>query len=80
MAALLLSNSDSKFRGRIMGIRMLAIYSNVPGLLMAAPLISRFGYPATATLYCVTGITVTVLIAVHWRSHLWRLDAPANRQ
>jgi len=80
MAALLLRNSDARFRGRIMGIRMLAIYSNVPGLLLAAPLISRFGYSATAALYCVTGITVTLLIAVHWRSHLLRGDAPANRQ
>ena len=38
MAALLLRTSDEQFRGRIMGIRMLAIYGNVPGLLLSAPL------------------------------------------
>ena len=35
MAALLLRTSDEQFRGRIMGIRMLAIYGNVPGLLLS---------------------------------------------
>ena len=80
MAAMLLRASDVQFRGRLMGIRMLAIYGNLPGLLLAGPLIARFGYPMTATLYCVFGIAFTVLIAVRWRSHLWRRDAPANRR
>ena len=78
MAALLLRTSDEQFRGRIMGIRMLAIYGNVPGLLLSAPLIAHFGYPITATLYCVFGVAFTLLIAVRWRAHLWRLEAPAN--
>lgn len=78
MAALLLRNVDVQFRGRIMGLRMLALYGNLPGLLIAGPLIARFGYPATATLYSVTGLVFTVLIAVHWRACLWRRDAPVN--
>jgi len=78
MAALLLRNSDAQFRGRIMGIRMLAIYGNVPGLLLSGPLIARLGYPITATLYCAVGLGFTLLIAVRWRAHLWRLEAPAN--
>ena len=61
MAALLLRTSDEQFRGRIMGIRMLAIYGNVPGLLLSAPLIAHIGYPATATLYCVFGVFLTPL-------------------
>ncbi len=80
MAALLLRTSDEQFRGRIMGIRMLAIYGNVPGLLLSAPLIAHFGYPITATLYCVFGVAFTLLIAVRWRAHLWRLEAPANKR
>jgi MFS family permease len=78
MAAMLLRTSDVQFRGRIMGIRMLAIYGNLPGLLISGPLIARFGYPITATLYCAIGLVFTAVIAVRWRSHLWRLDAPAN--
>jgi predicted MFS family arabinose efflux permease len=78
MAALLLRNSEEQFRGRIMGIRMLAIYGNLPGLWIAGPLIAGFGYSFTATLYCAFGIAFTVLIAVRWRAQLWRLEAPAN--
>jgi len=80
MAAMLLRNSDSQYRGRIMGIRMLAIYGNMPGLLLSGPLIAHFGYPVTATLYCVFALVFILLIIVHWRAHLWRLDAPSNRR
>lgn len=78
MVTLLLRTSDVQFRGRIMGIRMLAIYGNLPGLLISAPLIAHFGYPITATLYCAVGFIFTGVIAVRWHSHLWRLDALAN--
>lgn len=78
MAALLLRTSDARFHGRIMGIRMLAIYGNLPGLLISGPLIANYGYPATATLYCAIGLAFTLLIAVCWRAQLWRLDARAN--
>lgn len=78
MAAMLLSTTEARFRGRVMGIRMLAIYGLPVGLLISGPLIGRFGYPATATLYCVVGLAFTALIAVRWRAHLWRLAAPAN--
>jgi predicted MFS family arabinose efflux permease len=75
MAAALLRTSDAQFHGRIMGIRMLVIYGNLPGILGAGPLIASFGYPATATLYCVTGLVFTLFIAMRWRAQLWRLDA-----
>ena len=78
--AMLLRNSAEQFRGRIMGIRMLALYGNLPGLLLSAPLIANIGYPNTATLYCAIGIFFTLAIAVTWRAQLWRLDAPANRR
>jgi predicted MFS family arabinose efflux permease len=78
MSAMLLRNSADRLRGRIMGLRMLAIYGVPVGLLVSGPLIGRFGYPATATAYSVIGLAVTLLIAVRWREHLWKLDAPAN--
>jgi hypothetical protein len=80
MVTMLLRASDAQFRGRVMGIRMLALYGNLPGLLLAGPLIARFGYPLTAALYCTLGIAFTVLIAVYWRAHLWRRDAAANER
>lgn len=80
MVATLLRTSGEQFRGRVMGIRMLAIYGVVPGLLIAGELISQLGYRITASLYCAIGLTFTALIAVHWRRHLWRLDALANKR
>jgi len=78
MATLLLRTSDARYHGRIMGLRMLAIYGNLPGLLLSGPLIASFGYPFTATLYCAIGLAFTLLIAFHWRAHIWRLGARAN--
>jgi predicted MFS family arabinose efflux permease len=80
MAAMLLRSADEQYRGRVMGIRMLAIYGNLPGLLLAGPLISNFGYPLTAALYCLVGCALTLAMTAHWRAHLWRLDAAANRR
>ena len=77
---LLLRTSDVRYRGRIMGIRMLAIYGNLPGLLLAGPLIAGFGYSAMATGYCLFGMLCMVLIALYWRSHLWHSGAEANRR
>jgi predicted MFS family arabinose efflux permease len=76
--AMLLRNSDERFRGRIMGIRTLAIYGNLPGLLLSGPLIASLGYPATATIYCGVGILFTLIIAARWRDVLWRADSPTN--
>jgi hypothetical protein len=80
MSAILLRACDERFRGRVMGLRMLAIYGNLPGLLIAGPLISTIGYPWTATLYCVLGITFTIVIARRWRCELWMRGAAANRR
>ena len=78
MSAMLLRHSEPRYRGRVMGIRMLAIYGNLPGLLISAPLIAGIGFPLTATLYCAIGLAFTLMIAMRWRDHLWRLEAPAN--
>src|SRR5690606_39691661 len=77
---LLLRTSDERYRGRIMGIRMMAIYGNLPGLLIAGPLIAGFGYMVMATGYCLFGIVFAVLIALYWRKHLWHSGAAANRR
>ncbi len=77
MSALLL-HSAGAYRGRVMGMRMLAIYGLPIGLLAAGALIDRIGFVPTATLYCLVGIVLTVSIALRWRAALWPLHAPAN--
>ena len=78
MSAMLLRTAGDRFRSRVMGLRMMAVYGLPIGLLLSGPLIGRFGYPVTAMLYSTIGLLVTLLIAVRWRVHLWRSDAPAN--
>jgi predicted MFS family arabinose efflux permease len=78
LSVMLLRTSSEGFRGRVMGVRMLAIYSLPVGLLAAGALIERIGFGATASLYAAVGLVFTALIGVRWRAHLWRLDAPAN--
>jgi predicted MFS family arabinose efflux permease len=65
--------SGERFRGRVMGVRMLAIYSMPLGLLAAGPLIGRYGYPAVATVYAALGLIFTLVISLRWRAALWRV-------
>jgi hypothetical protein len=67
-----LREAGERFRGRVMGVRMMAIYSLPLGLLAAGPLIGRFGYSAVATLYAGIGLVFTLLISLRWRAELWR--------
>ena len=69
---ILLSASSPRYRGRIMGVRMLAIYSLPLGLLIAGVLIGWIGFRATASLYAIVGLVFTILIAVKWRASLWQ--------
>jgi predicted MFS family arabinose efflux permease len=78
LAVILLRSAGERFRGRVMGVRMMAIYSLPIGLLIAGPLIERFGFAPTATLYAGIGLMCTLLIALRWREELWRPLAPAN--
>lgn len=78
LAVILLQTAGEKFRGRVMGVRMMAIYSLPLGLLAAGPMIERFGFIPTASFYSVVGLAFTLLIAVRWRNDLWRALAPAN--
>jgi hypothetical protein len=69
---ILLRASSPRYRGRVMGVRMLAIYSLPLGLLAAGVLIGWIGFQATASLYAVVGLTFTILIAIRWRASLWQ--------
>jgi predicted MFS family arabinose efflux permease len=78
MSVLLLHSAGAQYRGRVMGVRMLAIYGVPPGLLVAGLLIDRIGFASTVALYCGVGGVLTGLIALYWRHALWPLAAPAN--
>lgn len=79
MAAMLLRSSEERFRSRVMGIRMLAIYTLPLGLLASGPLIEHFGFRAMATAYCMVGLVLTLWIGIRWHRHVWYSAAPANR-
>ncbi len=70
MSVLLLRTAAASFRGRIMGLRMLAIYGLPVGLLLAGWGIARLGFTATATLYAGFGLLATIWIAWRWRGEL----------
>jgi MFS family permease len=68
LAVVLLRTAEPRFRGRVMGVRMLAIYGNPLGLLAAGLMIEYIGYPATALLYGGAGLIFTALIILCWRT------------
>ena len=78
LAIMLIRTSEERFRGRIMGVRMLAIYTLPIGLLLAGWLIPLIGYQATALGLVIAGLLLTLEIAVSWRRDLIRPDAAAN--
>lgn len=71
MSGALLHAVSGRFRGRVMGIRMLAVYGLPVGLLSTSPLIGWLGFPATATLYVAVGVVATAVIGYRWRRFLW---------
>ena len=78
LAAVMLRSSEERMRGRVMGVRMLAIWGLPLGLLLAGPLIAGIGYVATTVLYGALGLAATVTIGYGWRRALWHRSAQAN--
>jgi predicted MFS family arabinose efflux permease len=78
LAFMLLRTSQPRLRGRVMGVRMLAIYSLPIGLLLAGVLIPKFGYVATAGGYAGLGIFLTICIGWFWRDSVWSRHGAAN--
>ena len=68
MAGALLAAASERFRSRVMGVRMLAVYGLPLGLISAGALIPRIGYPTTISLFCALGLLFTLLIGMRWRA------------
>jgi hypothetical protein len=65
-------------RGRVMGMRMLAVWGLPLGILAAGPLIERLGYVAWTMVYGGLGLAAMLAIGYRWRAALWSRSAPAN--
>ena len=78
LAAVMLRSSEEAMRGRVMGVRMLAIWGLPLGLLASGPSITLLGYTATTVLYSVLGLAATIAIGYGWRHSLWHRSAAAN--
>lgn len=72
MTATLLAAAGAGFRGRVMGVRTLAVYGLPLGLMASGFLIERIGYPLTITASSSIGLVFTVLIGVRWRASMWQ--------
>jgi predicted MFS family arabinose efflux permease len=77
VAVVLLGIAGGKFRGRVMGVRMLAINGLPLGALAGGTLVETVGFRATGTFYALAGLALTLAIAWRWHAQLWRADLPA---
>ena len=78
LAAVMLRSSADEMRGRVMGMRQLAVWGLPLGLLAAGAIITRFGFAATTLLYAGLGLAAILAIGYRWRRALWDRDATAN--
>lgn len=78
MAVLLLRTTDPAFRGRVMGVRMLAVYGMPLGILLSGPLVEHVGFAITGSLYSLLGVGLTLAIALRCKRYLWNPEAAAN--
>lgn len=78
LAGVMLKACAPEYRGRVMGMRILAIWGLPTGLVISGPMIEMLGFAGMVTIYSATGMALTVLIAFIWRRHLWDHKAPAN--
>jgi hypothetical protein len=78
MAVILLRTADPAFRGRVMGVRMLAVYGLPLGLLLSGPMVEHIGFALTGSIFSLVGIAATMTIVSRWRDQLWSKKAAAN--
>ena len=71
MSVALLAFTNEMVRGRVMGVRVLAIYGVPLGLLASGFLIEYFGYNIFMAIYIIIGIALTIIIGIKWRREIW---------
>jgi len=78
LSIILLRTNEERFRRRVMGVRMLAIYTLPIGLLASGPIVAAVGFRGLVVLYVGLGLTLLASIALVWRHELLPRGAPAN--
>lgn len=66
MSVVLMTFTKFEMRGRVMGVRMLAVYGLPMGLVIGGWLIELYGVPAAITGYAVGGLVAVALSALRW--------------
>jgi len=66
MSVVLMTFTKFEMRGRVMGIRMLAVYGLPMGLVIGGWLIELYGVPNTITAYAAIGLIAVILSALKW--------------
>ena len=74
MSALLLTTTDIEFRGRVMGVRSLSVWTLQPGLLIGGFLAGRYDIALTFTVMGIIGLVLVAFAIVRWPG-LWQ-DVP----
>jgi MFS family permease len=78
MSVALLVATKPEVRGRVMGVRMLAVYGLPLGLMAGGALAEQIGFAAQASLYSAIGLLATAAMAYRWRRFLWHGTRPAS--
>jgi hypothetical protein len=78
LAAVMLRATTPDYHGRVMGMRMLAIWGLPIGLLVSGPFVESIGYVATAAIYSALGLLLTIAMTVYWREAIWDRKSIAN--
>jgi len=74
MSIALLEAAGPVMRGRIMGVRMLAVYGLPVGLVLGGWLVDTIGYMPMVLSYAAFGLVATATIALTWRGSLLRRE------
>jgi len=74
MTIALLEDAGPLMRGRIMGVRMLAVYGMPIGLSASGWLVEALGYTNMVLLYSGFGLFATLAIAFTWRASLLKRE------
>jgi hypothetical protein len=78
VAVVMLRGAAEQLRGRVMGMRVLAVWGLPLGLLASGPIIAGLGYTACTVIYGSLGIAATIAIGYRTRGALWHRSAQAN--
>ena len=71
MASLIIGSAAAELRGRVLGVRMLAVYGLAMALPIAGVLIEAIGYTNTTWIFVIIAIVATLAVAVNWRHAFW---------